>query len=71
MGQRRVAVPTQMIKTEYDTNGEKVTVKREFETGHNVYEQFDSGDMDKGIGITDLITDIRSDDYIKAINKKD
>lgn len=69
MGQRRVAVPTQMIKTEYDTNGEKVTVKREFETGHNVYEQFDSGDMDKGIGITDLTTDIRSDDYIKAINK--
>ena len=69
MGQRRVAVPTQMIKTEYDTSGEKVTVKREFETGHNVYEQFDSGDMDKGIGITDLTTDIRSDDYIKAINK--
>lgn len=69
MGQRRIAVPTQMIKTEYDTSGEKVTVKREFETGHNVYEQFDSGDMDKGIGITDLTTDIRSDDYIKAINK--
>ena len=52
-----------------NTTYEKVTVKREFETGHNVYEQFDSGDMDKGIGITDLTTDIRSDDYIKAINK--
>ncbi|WP_449451442.1 phage portal protein [Streptococcus suis] len=69
MGQRRVAVPTQMIKTEYNTDGEKVTVKREFETGQNVYEQFDSGDMDKGIGITDLTTPIRSDDYIKAINE--
>ena len=69
MGQRRVAVPTQMINTQFDTNGEKVVVKREFETGHNVYEQFDSGDMDKSIGITDLTTDIRSDDYIKAINK--
>ncbi|HGA2365042.1 TPA: phage portal protein [Streptococcus agalactiae] len=69
MGQRRVAVPTQMIKTEYNQDGDKVTVKREFETGQNVYEQFDSGDMDKGIGITDLTTPIRSDDYIKAINE--
>lgn len=69
MGQRRVAVPTQMIKTEYNQDGDNVVVKREFEAGHNVYEQFDSGDMDKGIGITDLTTPIRSDDYIKAINK--
>lgn len=69
MGQRRVAVPTQMIKTEFNQDGDNVVVKREFEAGHNVYEQFDSGDMDKGIGITDLTTPIRSDDYIKAINK--
>ena len=69
MGQRRVAVPTQMIDTQVDASGEKVVVRREFETGRNVYEQFDTGDMDKGIGITDLTTDIRSDDYIKAINK--
>lgn len=69
MGQRRVAVPTQMIKTEYNQDGDNVVVKREFEAGHNVYEQFDSGDIDKGIGITDLTTPIRSDDYIKAINK--
>lgn len=69
MGQRRVAVPTQMIKTEYNQVGEKVTVKREFEAGQNIYEQFDSGDMDKGVGITDLTTPIRSDDYIKAINE--
>ena len=69
MGQRRVAVPTQMIKAEYNQDGENVVVKREFEAGHNVYEQFDSGDIDKGIGITDLTTPIRSDDYIKAINE--
>ena len=69
MGQRRVAVPSQMIKVEYNQEGENVTVKREFEAGRNVYEQIDSGDMDKGVGITDLTTPIRSDDYIKAINK--
>lgn len=69
MGQRRVAVPSQMIKTEYNQDGENVVVKREFEAGHNVYEQFDSGDIDKGVGITDLTTPIRSDDYIKAINE--
>lgn len=69
MGQRRVAVPSQMIKTEYNQDGDNVVVKREFEAGHNVYEQFDSGDIDKGIGITDLTTAIRSDDYIKAINE--
>ena len=69
MGQRRVAVPSQMIKAEYNQDGDNVIVKREFEAGHNVYEQFDSGDIDKGIGITDLTTPIRSDDYIKAINE--
>lgn len=69
MGQRRVAVPTQMIKTQYNQDGEKIVVRREFETGQNVYEQFDNGDIDKGIGITDLTTPIRSDDYIKAINE--
>lgn len=69
MGQRRVAVPTQMIDTQVDASGEKIVVRREFEPGHNVYEQFDNGDIDKGVGITDLTTDIRSDDYIKAINK--
>ncbi|HFU4000630.1 TPA: phage portal protein [Streptococcus suis] len=68
MGQRRVAIPTQMIKTEYDQGGNLITVKREFEPEHNVYEQFDSG-LDDGIKITDLTTPIRSDDYIKAINE--
>lgn len=69
MGQRRVAVPTQTIKTQYNQDGEKVVVKREFDVGQNVYEQFDNGDLDKGVGITDLTTPIRSDDYIKAINE--
>ncbi|MEX2784457.1 phage portal protein [Streptococcus sp. H49] len=69
MGQRRVAVPTQLIKTEFTPEGDKTVVRHEFETGQNVYEQFDSGDMDKGIAITDLTTPIRSDDYIKAINE--
>lgn len=68
MGQRRVAVPSQAIKTEYDLNGDMVTTRKEFDVGHNVYEQFDSG-LDEGIKITDLTTPIRSDDYIKAINE--
>lgn len=69
MGQRRVAVPKQLIKTEYNQAGEKITVSKRFETGQNVYEQFDSGVDDKGVGITDLTTPIRADDYIKAINE--
>lgn len=68
MGQRRVAVPSQTVKTEYDLNGDMVTTRKEFDVGHNVYEQFDSG-LDEGIKITDLTTPIRSDDYIKAINE--
>lgn len=69
MGQRRVAVPQQLIKTEYNQSGEKVTVSKRFEAGQNIYEQFDSGIDDKGIGIVDLTTPIRADDYIKAINE--
>ncbi|NQG19367.1 phage portal protein [Streptococcus suis] len=68
MGQRRVAVPSQTVKTEYDLNGDMITTRKEFDVGHNVYEQFDSG-LDEGIKITDLTTPIRSDDYIKAINE--
>ncbi|MGQ7397912.1 phage portal protein [Streptococcus suis] len=68
MGQRRVAVPSQTVRTEYDLNGDMITTRKEFDVGHNVYEQFDSG-LDEGIKITDLTTPIRSDDYIKAINE--
>lgn len=69
MGQRRVAVPKQLIKTEYNQAGEKVTVTKRFEVGQNVYEQFDNGGDDRSVGITDLTTPIRADDYIKAINE--
>ncbi len=68
MGQRRVAVPSQTVRTEYDLNGDMITTRKEFDVGHNVYEQFDSG-LDEGIKITDLTTPIRSDEYIKAINE--
>lgn len=69
MGQRRVAVPQQLLKTEYTQAGDKVTVSKKFETGQNVYEQFDSGGDDRSVGIVDLTTPIRADDYIKAINE--
>ena len=68
MGQRRVAVPSSTIKTEYTRHGEKAVAERHFEPGHNVYEQFPVG-LDEGIKITDLTTPIRADDYIKAINE--
>lgn len=69
MGQRRVLVPAQLVKTEFDQRGDKVTVKREFEAGQNVYQQLDGGGIDNPVSITDLTTPIRSDDYIKAINE--
>lgn len=49
MGQRRVAVPQQLLKTEYTQAGDKVTVSKKFETGHNIYEQFDSGGDDRSV----------------------
>ncbi|HEM5360788.1 TPA: phage portal protein, partial [Streptococcus suis] len=38
-----------------------------FEAEQNVYQML--GTEEKGIGITDLTTPIRADDYIKAINE--
>lgn len=69
MGQRRVAVPAQLIKPTYSEEGGKVVVRHQFEVGQNVYEQFDSNDIDGGVKITDLTTPIRAEDYIKAINE--
>lgn len=69
MGQRRVAVPAQLIQPTYTEEGGKVVVRHQFEVGQNVYEQFDSNDIDGGVKITDLTTPIRSEDYIKAINE--
>lgn len=69
MGQRRVAVPAQLIKPIYTEEGGKVVVRHQFEVGQNVYEQFESNDIDGGVKITDLTTPIRAEDYIKAINE--
>lgn len=69
MGQRRVAVPAQLIKPIYTEECGKVVVRHQFEVGQNVYEQFESNDIDGGVKITDLTTPIRAEDYIKAINE--
>lgn len=69
MGQRRVAVPEQTVRTEFNSRNEKVTVTRKFDPNQNVYEKFDTGGLDGSINITDLTTPIRSEDYIKAINE--
>lgn len=68
MGQRRVAVPDQTVRIGFDQHGDTDLVTREFDPEQNVYEQIDGG-KDTPIGITDLTTPIRSDDYIKAINE--
>lgn len=68
MGQRRVAVPDQTVRIGFDHHGETDLVTREFDPEQNVYEQIDGG-KDTPIGIVDLTTPIRSDDYIKAINE--
>ena len=69
MGQRKVAVPEQTVRTEFNSRNEKVTVTRKFDPNQNVYEKFDTGGLDGSINITDLTTPIRSEDYIKAINE--
>ncbi|WP_211224457.1 phage portal protein [Eremococcus coleocola] len=69
MGQRRVAVPEQTVRTIYDERGDKITLRKHFDPDQNVFMQIGSGDIDGSLGIVDLTTPIRSDDYIKAINK--
>ena len=39
MGQRRVAVPEQTVRTEFNSRNEKVTVTRKFDPNQNVYEK--------------------------------
>lgn len=66
MGQRRVAVPESIVGGQISrVNGEMV-FKQRFDPDQNVFIQFGGMDNDK---VTDLTTPIRSDDYIKAINK--
>lgn len=67
MGQRRVAVPDGMVRMELRSEDGDVRFVPRFEAGQNVYQML--GSDEKGVGITDLTTSIRSDDYIKAINE--
>lgn len=69
MGQRRVAVPAQTVRTFFDKNGDKVIMKQHFDPDQNLFVQLDSGADDKSVGIHDLTTDIRSESYIAAINE--
>ncbi|WP_153050893.1 phage portal protein, partial [Streptococcus suis] len=67
MGQRRIAVPDSMIKMNVQTEDGDIRFVQRFEAEQNVYQML--GTEEKGIGITDLTTPIRADDYIKAINE--
>lgn len=69
MGQRRVAVPAQTVRTYYDQKGDKVVMRQHFDPDQNVFVQLDSGADDKSVGIYDLTTEIRSESYIAAINQ--
>ncbi|WP_300784643.1 phage portal protein [Streptococcus sp. 19428wC2_LYSM12] len=67
MGQRRVAVPDSMVKMNVQTEDGDIRFVQRFEAEQNVYQML--GNEERGIGITDLTTPIRADDYIKAINE--
>lgn len=67
MGQRRVGIPDTMIKKTIQTEDGDIKFVSRFETGQNVYQML--GKDENGVGIVDLTTSIRSDDYIKAINE--
>ncbi|MFK8242823.1 phage portal protein [Aerococcaceae bacterium zg-252] len=69
MGQRRVAVPEQTVKTVVDHFGNQKVLRKHFDPDQNVFVQIGGGDIDKQIGITDLTTPIRSESYIQAINE--
>ncbi|MBF0778172.1 phage portal protein [Streptococcus cuniculi] len=69
MGQRRVVVPEQTVRLELDQRGEQVFASNKFDPEQNVYMQVNGGSDELKIGIHDLTTPIRSDDYIKAINE--
>lgn len=69
MGQRRVVVPEQTVRLELNQQGEQVFASNKFDPEQNVYMQVNGGGDELKIGIHDLTTPIRSDDYIKAINE--
>ena len=67
MGQRRVAVPRQTVRTHFRDDGERVIKSQHFDPNQNIFMQLDGADVN--IGIKDLTTDIRSSSYISAINE--
>ena len=69
MGQRRVVVPEQTVRLEFTGQGEQVFAQPKFDPEQNIFMQVNGGKEESGIGITDLTTPIRSDDYVKAINE--
>ena len=68
MGQRRVIVPEHLTQRQHQRSDGTIDFKPRFDVEQNVYMQIGGSSMDAG-GVTDLTTPIRSDDYIKAINK--
>lgn len=66
MGQRRVAVSESMVKLLPDL--ETGMTKPLFDSDQNIFMAFNDGIGENGIGIQDLTTPIRADDYIKTIN---
>ncbi|MFN6706687.1 phage portal protein [Enterococcus faecium] len=65
MGQRRVAVSSSLTKATPDpTTG---VVKPFFDSDQNVFLKF-TDTFGDGLGVQDLTTPIRADDYIKSIN---
>lgn len=66
MGQRKVGVPESMTRVSYTKNG-KDQVKQYFDPDQNVFIATQSG-VD-GKGVVDLTSQIRSTDYIAALNQ--
>lgn len=65
MGQRRVAVPSNMIQVAFDEGGQQKP-RQVFDPDQNVFLAVDSG-MDAK-GVTDLTSPIRASDYISSMN---
>lgn len=66
MGQRRVAVPEDLTSLAIDERG-KSQPKQVFDSNQNVFVKM-RGDSEEGFKITDMTSEIRSQDYIEALN---
>ncbi|MGR3742125.1 phage portal protein [Companilactobacillus sp. DQM5] len=65
MGQRRVGVPSDLVATTFDEQGSKP--KEVFDTNQNVFFEL-PGDSENGFTLSDLTPDIRTDEFVGAIN---